>query len=161
MIEHKGIISAKGKRIGVVVSRFNERVTKRLLEAAYEAFLHLGGDKGNFQVYWVPGAMEIPLSLQALAQSKNFDGLLALGCVIRGETPHFEYVAAEVSKGVVQVQLSEGVPIAYGIVTADTLDQALERSGGKHGNRGWDALMSLLETISVLEKIRSETKNIG
>ncbi len=159
MIEHKGFISAKGKRIGVVVSRFNERISKRLLESAYEAFLRLGGAKESFEVFWVPGAMEIPISLQALARHKKYDGLLALGCVIRGETPHFEYVAAEVSKGVVHVQLSEGIPIAYGIVTADTLDQALERSGGKLGNRGWDALMSLLETISVLEKIRGESRN--
>jgi len=161
MIEHKGFISAKGKRIGVVVSRFNERITQRLLEAAYEAFLRLGGDKENFEVFWVPGAMEIPLSLQVLARSQKYDGLLALGCVIRGETPHFEYVAAEVSKGVVQVQLQEGVPIAFGVVTADTLDQALERSGGKLGNRGWDALMSLLETISILQKIQGQSTSNG
>lgn len=156
MIENRGFISAKKKKIAVVVSRTNERITKKLLDGCYEGFIRLGGNKEDFHVYWVPGALEIPVTLQSLARTKKYDGLIALGCVLRGETSHNEYVASEVTRGVAQVQLKESVPIAFGVITADSLEQALERSGGKRGNRGWDALVTLLETINLLEKIEKE-----
>lgn len=151
MIEKKGLITAENKKIGVVVSRFNEQVTKKLLEGAYDIFNRLGGKDEDFHVYWVPGAMEIPLILKKLAKKKLYHGLLALGCVIRGETPHFEFVASEVTKGILKIQLDEEIPIAYGIVTVDDLEQALERAGGKLGNRGWEACLSLLEIINLID----------
>ncbi len=155
MREHRGKLSAKGRRIGVVASRFNGRITETLVRGAYEAFLQLGGAEDDFEVFWVPGALEIPQVLQALARLKQFDGLLALGCVIRGETPHFEYVAREVMHGVSRLgHHGPAVPVASGVILADTPDQARERAGGKMGNRGRDALLTLLETLDLLEQLR-------
>ncbi len=148
-------MTAKGRRIGVVASRFNGQITEKLVQGAYEAFLQLGGAADDFEVFWVPGALEIPQVLQALARQKKFDGLLALGCVIRGETPHFDYVAREVMHGVSRLgHHGPAVPVASGVVLADTMDQAVDRAGGKMGNRGRDALLTLLETLDLLEQLR-------
>ncbi len=148
-------MTAKGRRIGVVASRFNGQITEKLVRGAYEAFQQLGGAADDFEVFWVPGALEIPQVLQALARQKKFDGLLALGCVIRGETPHFDYVAREVMHGVSRLgHHGPAVPVASGVVLADTMDQAVDRAGGKMGNRGRDALLTLLETLDLLEQLR-------
>lgn len=158
MKEFRGKITAKGRRIGVVVSRFNGHISSRLLEGLKEAFIQLGGNEEDLEVFWVPGSFEIPFLLKKLAGSdesnKKYDGLVGLGCIIRGETPHFDFVASEVAKGIARISLEQGIPVAFGIITADSLDQALERAGGKIGNRGRDALISLLETIGVTEEIR-------
>ncbi len=148
-------MTAKGRRIGVVASRFNGQITEKLVQGAYEAFVQLGGAADDFEVFWVPGALEIPQVLQALARQKKFDGLLALGCVIRGETPHFDHVAREVMHGVSRLgHHGPAVPVASGVVLADTMDQAVDRAGGKMGNRGRDALLTLLETLDLLEQLR-------
>ncbi|RKY96446.1 MAG: 6,7-dimethyl-8-ribityllumazine synthase [Candidatus Hydrothermota bacterium] len=155
MNEFRGNITAKGRRIGVVVSRFNGLISSRLLEGLKEAFLQFGGEENNLDVFWVPGSFEIPFLLKKLAGSdKKYDGLVGLGCVIRGDTPHFDFVASEVAKGIARISLEEEIPVAFGVLTADSLDQALERAGGKMGNRGREALITLLETIGVTEKIR-------
>ncbi len=155
-LEFRGKITAEGKRIAVVVSRFNEIISKRLLEGLIEAYEQYGGDIKDLSIFWVPGSFEIPFLLRKLARKGDYDGLVALGCVVRGETPHFDFVAAEVAKGVARVSLEEGVPIAFGVITADDLDQAIERAGGKMGNRGRDALISLLEVINLVKEVDSE-----
>ncbi len=155
MKEHRGKLTAKGRRIGVVASRFNGQITEKLVQGAYEAFLQLGGAEDDFEVFWVPGALEIPQVLQALARQKRFDGLLALGCVIRGETPHFDHVAREVMHGVSRLgHHGPPVPATSGVILAETMDQAIDRAGGKMGNRGRDALLALLEVIGLLEELQ-------
>lgn len=159
MKEFRGKITAKGRRIGVVVSRFNGLISSKLLEGLKEAFLQFGGEENNLDIFWVPGSFEIPFLLKKIASINNekgnrkYDGLVGLGCIIRGDTPHFDFVASEVAKGIARVSLEERIPIAFGVLTADSLDQALERAGGKMGNRGREALITLLETIGVTEKI--------
>lgn len=153
MAEYKGKISAAGKRIGIVASKFNDFITSRLVDGVLDAVEQFGGDLDLVDIYWVPGAFEIPLVLKKLAESGKYDGLVALSAVIRGETPHFDYVAAEVTKGIARVMLDAGLPVAYGVITADTFEQAEDRAGGKMGNKGRDAILSLLETLSVIENI--------
>jgi 6,7-dimethyl-8-ribityllumazine synthase len=154
MPEITGKISARGRKLAFVVSRFNSTVTKRLLDGALDAVEQHGGTRANVDIYWVPGSFEIPIAMRRLASSKKkYHGIAALGCVIRGDTPHFEYVAQEVTRGVGRVAAEFPVPVSFGIITADTLDQAMERSGGKQGNKGRQAVLYLLETIAVLEQI--------
>ncbi len=151
---HEGELVDVGGRFALVVSRFNDLITTRLLEGALDCLRRHGVDvEERAEVFWVPGAFELPLVAQKLATGGDFDAVLALACVIRGGTPHFDYVAAEVSKGVAQASWSSGVPIAFGILTTDTIDQAVERAGTKMGNKGADAAMSALEMVSLYKKL--------
>ncbi len=149
----EGMLLGKGLRFGLVVSRFNEFFGKKLLEGAQDALLRHGVNGEDIHVAWVPGSFEIPLVANKLARAKKYDAIICLGAVIRGATPHFEYVAAEVSKGIAKVGLDTGLPISYGIVTADTLEQAIERAGTKAGNRGFDAAVDAIEMANLLRNI--------
>lgn len=147
------ILSAKDKRIAIVVSRFNHHITDALLDDALSAIQQLDGSTDNVTVARVPGAFEIPIVARKLAQSKNFDGVLCLGCVIRGGTPHFEYVCQGVTDGVMRAMLETDVPMSFGVLTTDTLQQAAERAAGKEGAKGRETLLALIETIQVMKKI--------
>ena len=150
----QGSFQGEGRKIAIVVSRFNETITSRLLAGANDSLTRHGVSDTDIDVYWVPGAWEIPMMAKTVADKQKHDGILCLGAVIRGETPHFDYVAAEVSKGVANVGLKAAIPVIYGIITADTLDQAMDRAGVKAGNKGFDSAMSLLEMIDL-------SKNLG
>lgn len=149
----EGKLEAKGLNFAVVVSRFNDFITSRLLEGCLDALLRHGAEEERITVVKVPGSYEIPLTAKKLAGSGKFQAVIALGAVIRGGTPHFEYVAAEVSKGIAQVMLETGVPVSFGVITADSIEQAIERAGTKSGNKGYAAAMSALEMARVLEKL--------
>lgn len=149
MITYEGKLDGKGLRIGIVVSRFNALVTRELLEGAVDRLRRLGVEEKDLLVAWVPGAFELPRAVQALGQSGKVQGVLALAAVVRGATPHFEYLAAEVAKGLANLNLSLPVPVAFGVITADTQDQALERAGGKAGNKGAQAAEALVEMINL------------
>ena len=144
-----GKLVAKGLRFGIVVSRFNSFIGERLLEGAVDALIRHGGDDKHIDIARVPGAFEIPLAVKKLAASGKYDALICLGAVIRGSTPHFDYVASEVSKGVASVSLESGVPIAFGVLTTDTIEQAVERAGSKAGNKGWAAAATAIEMASL------------
>jgi 6,7-dimethyl-8-ribityllumazine synthase len=146
----EGKLSSQGLRVALVASRFNSFVTDRLVEGAVDAIARTGGDPDAVRIYKVPGAFEIPLVTKRLASSGRYDAVICLGAVIRGATPHFDYVAAEVSKGVAQVALETGVPVGFGVLTTDTLEQAVERAGAKAGNKGWEAAMAVVETVNLL-----------
>jgi 6,7-dimethyl-8-ribityllumazine synthase len=146
-------ISASGLKVLVAVSRFNSLITERLLDGAVDAFLRHGGDENSLTILKVPGAFELPLAVQAAARSRSYDAIVALGAVIRGSTPHFDYVAAEVSKGLAQVQLQTGVPVGFGVLTCDSLDQAADRAGAKSGNKGFEATVTVMETANLLKLI--------
>lgn len=149
----EGVLLGKGLKFGVVVSRFNEFITRKLLDGARDALLRHGVSEGDIDIAWVPGAFEIPLVAHSLAQTKRYDAIICLGAVIRGATPHFEYIAAEVAKGIAKVGLETGLPISYGVITADTLEQAIERAGTKVGNRGFDAAVDAIEMANLLKNI--------
>ncbi len=149
----EGVLLGKGLKFGVVASRFNEFITGKLLSGALDALLRHGVSEENIDVAWVPGSFEIPLVAQKLAQSKKYDAVVCLGTVIRGATPHFEYIAAEVSKGIAKIGLDTGVPVIFGVITADTLEQAIERAGTKSGNKGFDAAVSAIEMANLLKRI--------
>lgn len=149
----QGELQAKGLKFGIVVSRFNEFITARLLEGAEDALARHGAKAEDIEAVKVPGSFEIPLLAKRLAQSGRFDAVICLGTVIRGATPHFEYVASEVTKGIAQVSLETGVPVSFGILTTDTIEQAVERAGTKSGNKGWDAALSAIEMAQVLKKL--------
>ena len=150
---YEGTLLGKGLKFGVVVSRFNDFITAKLLEGAQDALLRHGVNKADIDIARVPGAFEIPLVAQRLAQTKKYDAIICLGAVIRGGTPHFEYVAAEVSKGIARVSLDTGLPVSFGVITADTLEQAIERAGTKAGNKGFDAAVDAIEMASLLKGI--------
>jgi 6,7-dimethyl-8-ribityllumazine synthase len=137
----------------LVVARFNSFITGQLVEGAKDAFLRLGGKEEKLTIVWVPGSMELPLAAKKLAESGKYDAIVCLGAVIRGETPHFDYVAAESAKGIAQVGLQTGIPIVYGVVTADTLEQAINRAGVKAGNKGADAMMTAIEMANLNEML--------
>ena len=141
------------KRYGIVASRFNEFITTKLIGGALDTLTRHGVADENITLAWVPGAFEIPLTAKAMAASGNYDAVIALGCVIRGATPHFDYVAAEAAKGVGQVALQTGVPVIFGVLTTDSIEQAIERAGTKSGNKGSDAAMAAMEMTSLLEKL--------
>ena len=143
----------KGVRFGIVLSRFNSLITERLLEGAIDCIVRHGGEDGNITVVRVPGAYELPVAIQALSETEEYDAIIALGCVIRGGTPHFDYVAGEASKGITQAGLDAGIPVAFGLLTCDNLEQALERAGSKGGNKGWEAAASAIEMVDLLSKI--------
>lgn len=149
----QGELQAEGLKFGVVVSRFNEFITGRLLEGAEDALVRHGAKTEDIDVVRVPGSFEIPLIAKKLAATGNYSAVICLGTVIRGATPHFDYVAAEVSKGIAQASLETGVPISFGIITSDTIEQAVERAGSKSGNKGWDAALSAIEMAQVLKKL--------
>ena len=150
---HDAKLDATGLRVGIVVSRFNSFIAERLLEGALDALVRHGAADGDIAVVRVPGAFEIPLVAQKLAGSGKYDAVICLGAVIRGATPHFDYVAAEVSKGVAQVSLKTGVPVAFGVLTTDSIEQAVERAGTKAGNKGFDAAMTAIETANLLKVV--------
>jgi len=147
----EGKLDATGLRFGIIVSRFNSFIGERLLEGALDALVRHGGDERNIDVARVPGAFEIPLAAKKLAESGRYDALICLGAVIRGSTPHFDYVAAEVSKGVASVSLETGVPVAFGVLTTDSIEQAIERAGTKAGNKGFEAAVTAIETANLLK----------
>ena len=149
----EGVLLGKGLKFGLVVSRFNEFLTKRLVEGAEDALLRHGVNQGDIEIAWVPGSFEIPLVAKKLAETKRFNAVICLGAVVRGGTPHFEYIAAEVTKGIAKVGLETGLPVIYGVLTADTLEQAIERAGTKMGNRGFDAAVEAIEMANLVKSI--------
>jgi 6,7-dimethyl-8-ribityllumazine synthase len=149
----EGMLKADGLKLAIVVSRFNEFITNKLLGGAEDAIRRTGGDMEDVTLVWVPGAFEIPLAAQKLAASGKYDAVIALGAVIRGATPHFDYVCAEAAKGVAQASLSTGVPVAFGILTTENIQQAVERAGTKSGNKGYDAAMSAIEMANLFRKL--------
>ncbi len=151
MIE--GQLNAEGKKFGIVVSRFNEMISKSLLSGAFDCLARHGANEDEITVAFVPGAFEIPMTAKKMAESKKYDAVICLGAVIRGATPHFDYVAAEVSKGIASVAMDSGVPVIFGIITSDSIEQALERAGTKNGNKGWDAALSAIEMADLIKKI--------
>lgn len=151
---YEGQLSAAGKRFGIIVSRFNELICRKLLEGGIDCLVRHGAKAEDIEIAWVPGSFEIPVATQKMAKTGRYDALICLGAVIRGATPHFEYIAAEVTKGIAQVSLEFGLPIAYGVITPDTLEQALERAGTKAGNKGWDAALSAIEMSDLFTKIK-------
>ena len=155
-VTHQGRLSAGGFRFALVSGRWNDFLTARLVEGALDALERLGADEGAVEHFRVPGSFEIPLAALKAAQSGRFDAVVCLGTVIRGQTPHFEYVAGEVTKGVAHVGLQTGVPVLYGIVTADTLEQAIDRAGVKAGNKGFEAAMSAVEMVNLLKSVNGE-----
>jgi 6,7-dimethyl-8-ribityllumazine synthase len=147
------MLDAKAKSFGITVSRFNEFITQKLLEGALDCLRRHGADDDKITIAWVPGSFEIPYAASKMAQSKKFDAVIALGAVIRGQTPHFDYIANEVAKGIARISLDTGVPAIFGVITADTLEQAIERAGTKAGNKGWDAALSAIEMTRLFEHI--------
>lgn len=147
----QGKIIGKDRKFGIVISRFNEFISSKLLEGAQDCFQRHQVQDENIEIAWVPGSFEIPLAALRMAQGKKYDAVICLGAVIRGATPHFDYIAAEVTKGIAQVGLQTGIPIVYGVITADTLEQAIERAGTKAGNKGWDAAMSAMEMADLFK----------
>ncbi len=148
-----GNLNGKGQKHAVVVSRFNELLTSKLLDGAIDCLSRHGVAEKDIAVYWVPGSFEIPYAAQKLAQTKKFDAVICLGALIRGDTPHFDYIASETTKGIAKLALDTGRPVIYGLVTADSLDQAIERAGTKAGNKGWDAALSAIEMVDLYGQI--------
>jgi 6,7-dimethyl-8-ribityllumazine synthase len=141
----QGQLLAKGKRFGIVVSRFNEFITKRLLDGVIDCITRHGGDESKINIVWVPGSFEIPIITKKLAEKKQYDAIICLAAIIKGGTDHFHYIASEVTKGIAQVGLQTGLPTIYGILTCETLEEAIERAGTKQGNKGWQAALSAIE----------------
>ncbi len=150
----EGKLDAAGLKFGIIVSRFNSFISERLLEGAVDALVRHGAADKNIDVVRVPGSFEIPLAAQRLAEGKKYDAVICLGAVIRGATPHFDYVAAEVAKGVAHASMASGVPIAFGVLTTDTIEQAVERAGTKAGNKGFDAAMTAIETANLFKELK-------
>ncbi len=154
MTTYEGNLIGSGLKIGIVVSRFNELLSSKLLSGAKDALGRHDVDPEAVDVAWVPGSLEMPLVAKTMAESGRYDAVIALGVIIRGGTPHFDYVAAETSKGIATTSLSTGVPVVFGVVTADTIEQAVERSGTKAGNKGWDAAISAIEMANLMSALR-------
>ncbi|WP_129126990.1 6,7-dimethyl-8-ribityllumazine synthase [Geomonas oryzae] len=150
----EGKLTAEGLKFGIVVGRFNSFIGERLLEGALDALVRHGADDQQITVARVPGAFEIPLTAKKMAETGKYDALICLGAVIRGSTPHFDYVCAEVSKGVAHVSLDAGIPVAFGVLTTDTIEQAIERAGTKAGNKGFDAAMTVIETANLYREMK-------
>jgi 6,7-dimethyl-8-ribityllumazine synthase len=151
--QYQGMLQGEGLKFGVVISRFNEFFSKKLLEGARDALLRHGVAENDIEEAWTPGSFEIPLIAQKMAQTKRHDAVICLGAVIRGGTPHFDYIANEVTKGIAKINLDTGVPVIYGVITTDTLEQAIERSGTKAGNKGFDAAVSAIEMANLVKAI--------
>jgi len=149
----EGQLSAEGFRFGIIVSRFNDFISSRLVEGAMDALLRHGATEEQVSVIKVPGAFEIPLTAKKLAESGRYDAVICLGAVIRGSTPHFDYVAAEVSKGIASVALESSIPVTFGVLTTDNLEQAIERAGSKSGNKGYDGAMAAIEMVNLFKEL--------
>jgi len=150
----EGVLNAKGFRFGLVVSRYNHFITERLLEGALDALMRHGGKEENLEIIRVPGSFEIPLLAKQMAASGKYDAVICIGALIRGGTSHFDVLSAEVTKGVAQAALETGVPITFGVITTDTLEQAIERAGTKMGNKGWEAAESAIELVNLLKAVK-------
>lgn len=145
----QGKLDGTNLKFSIVVSRFNNFITEKLLDGAIDCLIRHNVKQDDIKIYWVPGAFEIPALARKLAQARNSDAIVCLGCVIRGETPHFDYIAAEVSKGIAQVSLETGIPVTFGVLTTDTIEQAIERAGTKSGNKGFDAALTAIELANL------------
>ena len=152
MDTYQGKLQAKGLKIGIVLSRFNQFISERLLEGALDALYRLGAKKDDISIFKVPGSFEIPLVTKKIALAKKVDGIIALGALIRGDTPHFDFLGAEVTKGLAQISMEDGVPISYGVLTVDTIEQGIERAGSKSGNKGTDSAFALVETLNLIRE---------
>ncbi len=152
MKTYEGKLKAEGLKIGIILSRFNQFISGRLLEGALDALNKLGAAEKDISIYKVPGSFEVPILAKKLAEAKKVDGIICLGVLIRGDTPHFDYLSAEVTKGLAQISMDEGIPVSYGILTVDTIEQGIERAGTKDGNKGYDSTFSLIETINLIKK---------
>mgnify|MGYP006291462393 CR=1 FL=1 len=148
---YQGKLKAEGLKFGLVLSRFNQFLSQRLLEGALDALEKLGAEQDNITIYKVPGAFEIPGVAKKIALSGKVDGILCLGALIRGDTPHFDYLSAEVTKGLAQISMDDAISVSYGIITVETIEQGIERSGTKAGNKGYDAAMALVETLNLIQ----------
>jgi 6,7-dimethyl-8-ribityllumazine synthase len=151
MVTYQGKLQAKGLKIGIVVSRFNQFISDKLLAGALDALDKLGAAEADILVYKVPGSFEIPVVVKKLAKTGKVDGIICLGTLIRGDTPHFDFLSAEVTKGIAQIAMEEGIPCSFGILTVDTIEQGIERAGAKAGNKGWDAAFSVVETLNLIK----------
>jgi 6,7-dimethyl-8-ribityllumazine synthase len=149
----EGMLASSGKKYGIIVSRFNEFITGKLREGAMDGLLRHGVDGDDITIVWVPGAFETPLIAKKMAQSGKYDAVIALGAVIRGSTPHFDYVSAEISKGIASASMETGIPIIFGVLTTDTIEQAIERAGTKAGNKGFDAAATAIEMVDLMGKL--------
>jgi len=154
MRTYEGKLTARGLKIGIVASRFNHTLVERLVEGAIDCFLRHEGEEENLTLVRVPGSWEIPMAVKELLVKEDIEGVVALGVLIRGATPHFEYIANEVAKGLAMLSLEHRKPVSFGIITADTLEQAIERAGTKHGNKGWDAMLSTIEMVNLFRTFR-------
>lgn len=154
----EGALSAEGRTFAIVVSRFNSLVTGQLLDGALDCLRRHGALEKNVTVVYCPGSFEIPQVVSRMARSGSFDAIICLGCIIRGETPHFDYIASEVARGLGALSLDTGIPIAFGVLTTDSLEQALERAGAKAGNKGWDAALTAIELTNVLHQLSAGRK---
>jgi len=152
---YQGMLSGKGLKFGIVLSRFNEIITGRLLEGARDSLLRHGASEQDIDIAWTPGSMEIPLAAKKMIETGKYNAVICLGCVIRGGTPHFEYVASEVNRGISRLSLDSGIPVIQGIITADNLEQAIERAGAKEGNRGFAAANSAIEMANLIKSFGS------
>ncbi|MBI4621335.1 MAG: 6,7-dimethyl-8-ribityllumazine synthase [Desulfobacterales bacterium] len=149
----EGKIDARGLKFGIVVSRFNDFISEKLLAGALDALIRSGADENDIEIVKVPGSFEIPLAAKKLAKSQKYNAVICLGAVIRGATPHFEYISAEVTKGIANVSLECEIPISLGVITTDNIEQAIERAGSKSGNKGWDAAISAIEMANILKEL--------
>jgi 6,7-dimethyl-8-ribityllumazine synthase len=156
MAEFAGLPSGVGRRVAVVASRFNEPIVKKLVDGALEALLKYGVEFEDIDVVWVPGAWELPLAARWLLASERYDGIVAVGAVIRGDTAHFDYIAGEASKGLAEASAESETPIGFGVLTTDTEEQAEERAGGAHGNKGWDAAVAMLEMADLIARLNPD-----
>ncbi len=152
METYQGKLQAAGLKIGIVLSRFNQFISERLLEGALDALNKMGAEEKDLSIYKVPGSFEIPVLAKKLAKAGKVDGILCLGTLIRGDTPHFDFLSAEVTKGLAQIAMEDGIPVSYGILTVDTIEQGIERAGTKGGNKGYDAAFALVETLNLLKE---------
>jgi 6,7-dimethyl-8-ribityllumazine synthase len=154
MRSYEGKLTARGLKLSIVASRFNHTLVERLVEGAIDCFLRHEGEEENLTLVRVPGSWEIPIAVKELLVKEDIEGVVALGVLIRGATPHFEYIANEVSKGLAMLSLEHRKPVSFGVITADTLEQAIERAGTKHGNKGWDAMLSTIEMVNLFKTLR-------
>ncbi len=154
MRRYEGLLTAKGIKVGIVASRFNHAIVERLIEGALDCFLRHEGKEEDLTLVRVPGSWEIPMAVKELLLKEDIEGVVAIGVLIRGATPHFEYIANELSKGLAMLSLEHRKPVSFGVITADTLEQAIERAGTKHGNKGWDAMLSVIEMINLFKAIK-------
>ncbi|MFH1414060.1 MAG: 6,7-dimethyl-8-ribityllumazine synthase [Candidatus Omnitrophota bacterium] len=150
----EGSLISKSKKYGIIASRFNESITKELISGCIDTLVRHGAEEKDLIVTWVPGAFEIPLIAQRMAKLRTHDAVICLGTVIRGSTPHFDYIASEVAKGIAKVSQDTGTPVVFGVITADTIEQAIERAGSKEGNKGRDAALSAIEMVNLLTQIK-------